>query len=124
MAAVYSGALSYSAAPHAYATAQASYLSAPFSPAAVTSVPFATYAAAATHPETVSISENEGQAPEGTPLSSALCQRLGVPQGTLWGLPSGQRRSEESAQAPVTQQVPNPNVTPTKPSEKPAGVQV
>ena len=43
--------------------------------------------------------ESEGHAPEGTPLSFALCQRLGVPQGTLWGLPAGQRRNDAPAPA-------------------------
>ena len=37
--------------------------------------------------------EYEAQAPEGTPLSAALCKRLGLPAGTRWGLPAGQRNS-------------------------------
>jgi hypothetical protein len=48
--------------------------------------------------------ESEGQAPEGTPLSFELCQRLGVPQGTLWGLPAGQHRP---ADAPAAAASPN-----------------
>ncbi len=48
----------------------------------------------------VFMSEAEGQAPEQTPLSYDLCARLGVPQGTRWGPPSGQGlrgRKEETA---------------------------
>jgi hypothetical protein len=36
--------------------------------------------------------DHEGDSPEGTPLSRRLCERLGVPEGTIWGLPAGQRR--------------------------------
>ena len=72
------------------------------------------------------ISESEGQAPEGTPLSAALCAQRGVPVGTIWGLPSGQRREEQ----PADKQQAN-SATPTKPASqqqspalKPLGAQV
>jgi hypothetical protein len=48
--------------------------------------------------------ENEGDAPEGTRLSSALCARLGVPEGTIWGLPAGQRRDAQPAQGSAAPQ--------------------
>jgi hypothetical protein len=44
--------------------------------------------------------DNEGDAPEGTRLSSALCARLGVPEGTIWGLPAGQRHNAQPVAAP------------------------
>jgi hypothetical protein len=65
------------------------------------------------------IAENEGQAPEGTPLSAALCARLGVPVGTVWGLPSGQRREE----LPADKQQANV-ATPTKTASQERGAQV
>jgi hypothetical protein len=104
--------VSYGSYGSLYSTAPLSYSAAPISYA-----PAVSYAA----PQTVSISESEGDAPEGTPLSAALCHHLGVPVGTLWGLPSGQRRSEET-EAPVTQKIPNPSATPT--SDKQPGTQV
>ena len=51
--------------------------------------------------QTHAVTEVEASAPEGTPLSPALCQALGVPQGTVWGLPSGQR-AKAAAAAPKT----------------------
>mmetsp|Transcript_84762 Transcript_84762/g.226239 ORF Transcript_84762/g.226239 Transcript_84762/m.226239 type:complete len:100 (-) Transcript_84762:146-445(-) len=35
--------------------------------------------------------EREASAPEGTPLSKELCERLHVPIGTLWGAPAGSK---------------------------------
>ena len=51
--------------------------------------------------QTHAVTEVDASAPEGTPLSPALCQALGVPQGTVWGLPSGQR-AKAAAAAPKT----------------------
>jgi hypothetical protein len=53
-------------------------------------------------PAPAPIAESEGQAPEGTPLSADLCARLGVPVGTVWGLPSGQRRPEYAGSTAAT----------------------
>jgi hypothetical protein len=72
------------------------------------------------------ITESEGQAPEGTPLSALLCAQLGVPVGTIWGLPSGQRREDQTSGKPQAD-----IATPTKagseppsPAFKPLGAQV
>ena len=75
-------------AAHPYSATQFSYFPGTsslgnyptYSAAPVTSVPFTNYAAAP-HTNQASIPESEGQAPEGTPLSAGLCQRLGVPIG-------------------------------------------
>ena len=104
---IYSGApapLPFSTAPLSYSAGLVSY--------------------AAPQSQSYTISEGEGQAPEGTPLSAALCQHLGVPIGTIWGLPSGQRRSEEASQTITAQQFSDPNVTPHKSNDKPPGTQV
>ena len=62
------------------------------------------------------ITEVEGQAAEGTPLSAALCARLGVPAGTLWGPPSGQVSKQAGASAsPNKSQPPSPTLQASKP---------
>ncbi len=52
------------------------------------------------------IAEVEGQAPEGTPLSAALCARLNVPVGTLWGPPSGQASKQSGGSAAPNKSLP------------------
>ena len=108
-------ALSYSAVP-GYAAAAPTYAAAP------ATVAYTVFKILAVHidisylilffqaqaPGPVAISESEGNAPEGTPLSFELCQRLGVPHGTLWGLPAGQHRpADATAQAPAAAASPN-----------------
>ena len=83
-------------------------------------VPFAAQGAVAA-PAAVGpagISEAEGQAPEGTPLSAALCARLGVPNGTIWGLPSGQRRDDAPAPEGTPGKAPASSATPVSPMQK------
>jgi hypothetical protein len=65
------------------------------------------------------IAEAEGNAPEDTPLSEALCLRLRVPVGTLWGPPSGQ--VSKQPEVPAT---PNKSEPPSPSLQAQAGSQV
>ena len=61
--------------------------------------------------------DHEGESPEGTPLSRRLCERLGVPEGTIWGLPAGQRRYQQLDQGSASPQQSPPPARSAPPSK-------